>query len=203
MIGSPAARGAVISFGCAAWRGFFAAASALSGAKATIAASVTMVGAFQRRIATADCVIANRSRMACPVEMPVFACVDRLPDRDSWTINNSVIHAPFVAKDYRRDSVANPFIQLTWKEGGSGGQKSLGTAYVVSANGPTEALSFPRCRSFKCVSGQKRSSASAVDFFPIVDILSPPRVASRPHEAPGGGAGRRVGPEIRPNPSGP
>src|SRR5215217_982550 len=76
-----------------------------------------MVGGFQRRIATADCVIANRSRMACPVEMPVSAYVDRLPDRDLWTINNSVIHAPFVAKDYRRDSVANPFIQLTWKEG--------------------------------------------------------------------------------------
>src|SRR5215212_9821789 len=136
MIGSPAGRGAIVSLGGGAWRGFFAAASALSGAKATIAASVTMLGAFQCRIATADCVIANRSRMACPVEMPVFACVDRLPDRDSWAINNPAIHAAFVAKDYRRDSVANPFIQLTGKEGGSGGQNSLGTACVLSANCP-------------------------------------------------------------------
>src|SRR5215207_8751880 len=154
MIGSPAARGAVISFGCAAWRGFFAAASALSGAKATIAASVTMVGAFQRRIATADCVIANRSRMACPVEMPVFACVDRLPDRDSWTINNSVIHAPFVAKDYQRDSVANPLIQLTWKEEWLGRSEAARNSICDAGKWPErEALSFPRCR---CLSARER-----------------------------------------------
>jgi hypothetical protein len=51
-----------------------------------------MVGSFQRRITTADCAVANRSSMACPIEMPVSACVDRLPDRDFWTVNNPTIH---------------------------------------------------------------------------------------------------------------
>src|SRR6202046_2538105 len=65
MIGSPAARGAVASVGgagCAC----LAAAPAVSPVSAAIAASVTMAGGPQRRIATVDCVVVNRFAMPCP-----------------------------------------------------------------------------------------------------------------------------------------
>src|SRR5258706_15125346 len=54
MIGSPASRGAVASVG-GAGRACLAAASAVSAVSAAIAASVTMGGGPQRRIAPVDC----------------------------------------------------------------------------------------------------------------------------------------------------
>jgi hypothetical protein len=65
MIGSPASRGAVASVG-GAGRACLAAASAVSAVSAAIAASVTMAGGPQRRIAAVDCAIVNRFTMPCP-----------------------------------------------------------------------------------------------------------------------------------------
>src|SRR6185312_10722171 len=62
MIGSPASRSAVASMG-GAGRACRAAASAVSTVSAAIAASVTMAGDPQRRIATVDCAGANRFAM--------------------------------------------------------------------------------------------------------------------------------------------
>src|SRR5258706_14492158 len=83
MIGSPASRGAVASVG-GGGRACPAAASAVSAARGAIAASVTMVGGPQRRIATVDCAVVNRFTMPTPVELPVRACVDQVSDRDFW-----------------------------------------------------------------------------------------------------------------------
>src|SRR5258707_363365 len=76
MIGSPAPRGAVALGGGrgAAWPAGGWAVSAASGA---IAASVTVAGPPQRRIATVDRAVMNRFTMHAPVEMPVRACVDQ------------------------------------------------------------------------------------------------------------------------------
>jgi hypothetical protein len=63
-IGSPASRGAIVSVG--AERTCLAAASAVSAISAAIAASVTMGGNPQRRIATVDCAVVNRFTMPCP-----------------------------------------------------------------------------------------------------------------------------------------
>jgi len=57
MIGSPASRGAVASV-VGAGRDCLAAASAVGGASAAIAASVTMTGI--PHVATVDCVVMNR-----------------------------------------------------------------------------------------------------------------------------------------------
>jgi hypothetical protein len=81
MIGSPASRGAVASVG-GAGRACLAAASAVSAVRAAIAASVTMTGDPQCRIAPVDCAVLNRFTMPCPVEMPVRACADQVSDRD-------------------------------------------------------------------------------------------------------------------------
>ena len=91
MIGSPASRGAVASWGCAG-RACFGAASAVSAVSAAIAASVTMAAGPQRRIATVDCAVVNRFTMPCPVGMRVRVCVD-VSNRDVW-ITNSQHHTP-------------------------------------------------------------------------------------------------------------
>ena len=65
MIGSPASRGAVASVGRAG-RACLAAASAVSAVSAAIAASITMAGRPQRRIATVDCAVVNRFTMPFP-----------------------------------------------------------------------------------------------------------------------------------------
>src|ERR1700722_5178745 len=67
MIGSPAARGAAASTG-APGRACLAAAPAVSAVRAIIAASVTMAGGPQRRIAMVDCAVVNRLTMLSPVE---------------------------------------------------------------------------------------------------------------------------------------
>src|ERR1700724_996946 len=104
MIGSPASRGAVASGGGAA-RVCLAAASAVSAVSAAIAASVTMAGGPQRRIATVDCAVVNRFTMLSPVEMPLRACVDQVSDRD-FCMTNRRHHprqfAPGVFGTFRR-----------------------------------------------------------------------------------------------------
>jgi len=65
MIGSPGSRGALAS-AVAPGRACLVAASAVSGAKAAIAASVRMAGTLQRRVAMMDCVLMNRLTMSCP-----------------------------------------------------------------------------------------------------------------------------------------
>src|SRR4051812_13556653 len=65
MIGSPASRGAVASFG-GAGRGSLAAASAVSAVRAAIAASVMMAGGPQRRAATVVRAVLDRFAMSCP-----------------------------------------------------------------------------------------------------------------------------------------
>ncbi|MGY3661913.1 hypothetical protein [Bradyrhizobium sp. USDA 376] len=75
MIGSPASRCATAS---AAWRTCLAADAGPSVANATIAASVTIPGGPQRRIATVDCAVVIRFFMPSSVEMPVRACRSNL-----------------------------------------------------------------------------------------------------------------------------
>ena len=65
MIGSPASRGAVVSV-AGAGRACFGAASAVSAVSAAIAASVTMAGELQRRIAAVDCAVVNRFTIPSP-----------------------------------------------------------------------------------------------------------------------------------------
>jgi hypothetical protein len=63
MIGSPAGRGAVASWG---WgRACFGAASAVSAVNAATVASVTMAAGRQWHIATVDCAVANRLTISC------------------------------------------------------------------------------------------------------------------------------------------
>jgi hypothetical protein len=59
MIGSPAARGAVASWGCAC----FGAASAVSAVTANT--NVAMAAGRQCHIATVDCAVANRLAILC------------------------------------------------------------------------------------------------------------------------------------------
>src|SRR3984893_7907866 len=91
MSGSPASRGAVAWVG-GAGRACLAAASTVSAVSAAIAASVTMAGGPQRRIATVDRAVVNRFTMLSPVEMPLRACVDQVSDRDFG--NNQRRHHP-------------------------------------------------------------------------------------------------------------
>src|ERR1700675_27639 len=104
MIGSPASRGAIASVG-GAGRVCLVAASAVSAVSAAIAASVTMAGGPQRRIAKVDCAIVNRYTMLSPVEMPLRACVDQVSGRD-FGITNGRHHprqfAPGVVGTFRR-----------------------------------------------------------------------------------------------------
>src|SRR5882672_12490845 len=86
MIGSPASRGAVASVG-GAGRVCLAAASAASAVSAAIAASITMAGGRQRRIATVDCAVVNRFTMLSPIEMRLRASVDQVSDRDFGITN--------------------------------------------------------------------------------------------------------------------
>src|ERR1700694_4690495 len=86
MIGSPASRGAVASVG-GAGRACLAVASAVSAVSAAIAASVTMAGGPQRRIAPMDCAVVNRFTMLSPIEMPLRACVNQVSDRDFGITN--------------------------------------------------------------------------------------------------------------------
>jgi hypothetical protein len=87
MIGSPAWRGAASLVGAGrtfaslvgAGRACLAAASAVNGATAAVAASVTMAGPTQRRVATVDCAVMDRFTMPCPV--PVGACLDQIGDQ--------------------------------------------------------------------------------------------------------------------------
>src|SRR5215213_4881655 len=65
MIGSPASRGAVASFG-GAGRASLAAAWAVSAVRAAIAASVIMAGGPQRRAATVVRAVLDRFAMSCP-----------------------------------------------------------------------------------------------------------------------------------------
>jgi hypothetical protein len=65
MIGSPASRGAVVSVG-GAGRACLAAASAFSAVSAAIAASITMAGGPQGRIATVVCAVVNRFTIPFP-----------------------------------------------------------------------------------------------------------------------------------------
>src|SRR5437588_10184473 len=67
MIGSPAWRGAVASLGGGAGRACLATAFPVSAVSAAIAASVTMAGELQRRIA-ADCAVVDRLNMRCSPE---------------------------------------------------------------------------------------------------------------------------------------
>src|SRR5437660_213171 len=123
MIGSPASRGAVASLGGGAGRADRATASAFSAVSAAIAASVTMAGGRQRRIATVDCAVVNRFTMPCPVEMPVRACVDQVSDRDFWIINRR--HHPrrqFTPGDYRLVS----FATLSYTTARAGGRVARG-----------------------------------------------------------------------------
>src|SRR6202045_1171637 len=104
MIGSPASRGAVASGG-AGGRACLAAASGISTVSAAIAASVTMAGGPQRRVATADCAVINRFTMLSPVEMPLRACVDQVSDRDFGITNGRHYprqFAPGVIGTFRR-----------------------------------------------------------------------------------------------------
>ena len=75
MSGSPALRGAVASVVGAgrpfaslvgAGRACLAAASAVSGASAAVAVSITMAGTPQCRVATVDCAVINRFTLPCP-----------------------------------------------------------------------------------------------------------------------------------------
>src|SRR5664280_1369074 len=106
MIGSPASRGAVASVG-GAGRACLAAASGLNAVSTAIAASVTMAGGPQRRIATVDCAVVNRFTMPCPVGMLSALASNRVSDRDFW-ITNSRHHLrrQFAPGDYRHVSVA-------------------------------------------------------------------------------------------------
>src|SRR5450631_399276 len=92
MIGSPASRGAIASVGRAG-RACLAPASTVSAVSAAIAASVTMAGGPQRRMATVDCAVVNRFTMLSPVEMPLRACVDQVSDRDFGITNGRHHHA--------------------------------------------------------------------------------------------------------------
>src|SRR4030088_2698672 len=82
-----------------------APAAAGSAASAAVAASVTMAGGPQRRIATVDCAVVNRFPMLSPIEMPLRACVDQVSDRD-FGITNGRHHpcqfAPRVIGTFRR-----------------------------------------------------------------------------------------------------
>src|SRR5712671_2751675 len=91
MIGTPASRGAVSSVG-GAGRACLAAASTVSAVRAAIAASVTMAGRPQRRIAGVDRAVVNRFTMLSPVEMPLRACVDQVSDRDLEQLTAATIH---------------------------------------------------------------------------------------------------------------
>src|ERR1700675_1466418 len=105
MIGSPASRGAVASVG-GAGRACLAAASPVRAVSAAIAASVTMAGGPQRRIATVDCAVVNRFTMLSPVEMPLRACVDQVSDRD-FGITNGHHPRQFAAGGHRHVPAAN------------------------------------------------------------------------------------------------
>src|SRR3982074_1891307 len=104
MIGSPASRGAVASVG-GAGRVCLVPASAGSAAGAAIAASVTMAGGPQRRIATVDCAVVNRFPMLSPIEMPLRACVDQVSDRDFGITNGRHHHANSGGKSLIYDSL--------------------------------------------------------------------------------------------------
>src|SRR5262249_17039112 len=69
MIGSPAWRGATVSFGCGAERTCCAVASVDNGVSGATAASVIMAGDFRRPVAAADCAIADRFIMSFSTEM--------------------------------------------------------------------------------------------------------------------------------------
>src|SRR5882724_2215813 len=117
MIGSPASRGAVASVG-GAGRACPAAASAVSAVSAAIAASVTMAGGPQRRIATVDCAPENRFTMLSPVEMPLRACVDQVSDRDFGTANGR--HADsLLGLSARSGSKSLIYDSLLGRKGGS------------------------------------------------------------------------------------
>src|SRR3984893_8911782 len=118
MIGSPASRGAVASVG-GAGRACLAAASTVSAVSAAIAASVTMVGGPQRRIATVDCAVVNRFTMLSPVEMPLRACADQVSDRDFGITNGRHYprqFAPWVIGTFRRQisHIRQPAYEEGW-----------------------------------------------------------------------------------------
>jgi len=100
MIGSPASRGAVASWGCAG-RACFGAASAVSAVSAAIAASVTMAAGLQRRSATMDCTVVNRFTLPCPVGMRARVCVDQT---SNVRITNSQRHRPPI-RSWKRSHV--------------------------------------------------------------------------------------------------
>src|SRR6202030_3361722 len=117
MIGSPASRGAVASVD-GAGRACLATAAALSAVRAAIAASGTMAGGPQRRIATVDCAAVNLFTMLSPIEMPLRACVDQVSDRD-FGITNGRHHprqfAPGLIGAFRRQ--ISHIRQPAWEEG--------------------------------------------------------------------------------------
>src|SRR5436190_24110547 len=105
MIGSPAARGAVASVG-GAERAGPAAASGLNAVSAAIAASVTMAGGPQRRIAKVDCTVVNRFTMPCLVGMlSAFASIECQIAMSGYP-TAATIRRQFAPGDYRHVSVA-------------------------------------------------------------------------------------------------
>src|SRR5712671_5229655 len=106
MIGSPASRGAAASVG-GAGRACLAAASPVSAVSAAIAASVTMAGGRQRRIATVDCAVVIRFTMPC--RLKCLSALESIKCQVAFFwITNRRDHPrrQFVPGDYRHVSVA-------------------------------------------------------------------------------------------------